>query len=154
MAVRLENRIPPPIVGACTAALMLGVAWALPGLGFELPYRVPIAVAVGALGVLIDLAGLAQFLRARTTINPLRPRNASALVTGGIYRWTRNPMYLGMATLLLAWGAWLANAGALAVISLFVAYLNRFQIAPEERALAERFGDGFAAYRARVRRWL
>jgi len=133
---------------------MLGVAWALPSLGFELPYRVPIAVATGAIGILIDLAGLFQFLRAKTTINPLRPKNASALVTGGIYRWTRNPMYLGMATLLLAWGVWLANAGALAVISLFVAYLNRFQIAPEEGALQDRFGDEFAAYRARVRRWL
>lgn len=133
---------------------MLGVAWALPSLGFGLPYRAPIAVATGAIGILIDLAGLFQFLRARTTINPLRPQNASALVTGGIYRWTRNPMYLGMATLLLAWGVWLANAGALAVISLFVAYLNRFQIAPEEGALQDRFGDEFAAYRARVRRWL
>lgn len=133
---------------------MLGVAWALASLGFELPYRAPLAVAIGAVGILIDLAGLFQFLRARTTINPLTPKNASALVTGGIYRWTRNPMYLGMATLLLAWGVWLANAGALAVISLFVAYLNRFQIAPEERALEDRFGDEFAAYRARARRWL
>jgi protein-S-isoprenylcysteine O-methyltransferase Ste14 len=72
----------------------------------------------------------------------------------GVYRWTRNPMYLGMAVLLLAWGLWLANGAALAVISLFVAYLNRFQIAPEERALQARFGDEFTAYRARVRRWL
>ena len=133
---------------------MLGVAWALPALGFELPYRVATAVATGAIGILIDLAGLFQFLRARTTINPLKPDNASALVIGGIYRWTRNPMYLGMATLLLAWGLWLANAGALAVILLFVAYLNRFQIAPEERALEARFGNEFAAYRARVRRWV
>lgn len=127
MAFRLEHRIPPPVVGACTAGLMLGVA------------RLPVAVATGALGILIDLAGLSK---------------ASALVTGGVYRWTRNPMYLGMAALLLAWGFWLANAGALAVISLFIAYLNRFQIAPEERALEARFGDEFTAYRARVRRWI
>jgi len=87
-------------------------------------------------------------------VNPLKPDSASALVVAGIYRWTRNPMYLGMATVLAAWGLYLANIGALAGVALFVAYMNRFQIAPEERALEARFGADFAAYRGRVRRWL
>ena len=154
MALRLEHRVPPPIVAACTAGLMYAAALALPVLAFDLPYRLVPVMALVAVGIAIDIAGIVHFWRARTTVNPLTPQRASALVTGGIYRWTRNPMYLGMAALLLAWGLWLANAGALAVISLFIAYLNRFQIAPEERALRARFGDEYTAYRARVRRWI
>jgi protein-S-isoprenylcysteine O-methyltransferase Ste14 len=97
---------------------------------------------------------LAHFLRARTTINPLKPGNASALVAGGIYRFTRNPMNLGLATLLLAWTIYLGNIAALAGVLLFILYMNRFQIAPEERALQARFGAEFDAYCARVRRWI
>jgi protein-S-isoprenylcysteine O-methyltransferase Ste14 len=141
-------------VGVITAGLMYAISRVLPLFAFDLAHRQVLVAATAALGIAIDVAGLVAFRRARTTINPLSPHKASALVTGGIYRWTRNPMYLGMAALLLAWGLWLANAGALAVIAAFVAYLNRFQIAPEERALEARFGAEFAAYRARVRRWL
>jgi protein-S-isoprenylcysteine O-methyltransferase Ste14 len=83
-----------------------------------------------------------------------QPAAASSLVTGGIYRWTRNPMYLGMALALAGWGLYLGNFGALALVGLFVMYIDRYQIDPEERALTARFGDAFAAYRRRVRRWL
>ena len=154
MAVELENRIPPPIVAACAAALMLGMAWVAPALTFDLPARVPIAIVVAVAGGSLDLVALAHFLRARTTINPLKPASASALVMGGIYRVTRNPMYLGLATLLLAWAIYLSSLAALAVLPLFVLYINRFQIAPEERALQARFGAEFDVYRARVRRWI
>ena len=95
-----------------------------------------------------------SFRRARTTVNPLRPANSSALVTSGIYRHTRNPMYLGMATLLAAWATWLGTPWALFGIVAFVAWITRFQIIPEERVLANLFGADFAAYRARVRRWI
>lgn len=152
--MKLEHRVPPPIVAACTAGLMLPAAWLLPVLAFDFPVRAPIAAAVACLGALVSLTGVLQFWRARTTVNPLKPEAASALVIAGIYRWTRNPMYLGMAIVLAAWGIYLANLGALAVAALFVAYINRFQIAPEERALEARFGADFAAYRRAVRRWL
>jgi len=154
MAFQLENRIPPPIVAVCAAALMLGMAWVAPALAFELPWRVPVAVIVAVAGGSLDLVALAHFLRARTTINPLKPGNASALVVRGIYRVTRNPMYLGLAALLLAWAIYLSSLAALGVLPLFVAYMNRFQIAPEERALQARFGAEFDAYRTRVRRWI
>ena len=106
------------------------------------------------IGVVLDLVALAHFLRAKTTVNPLRPDAASALVIAGVFRFTRNPMYLGMAILLAAWAIYLANIAALAVLPLFVLYMNRFQIAPEERALEARFGAEYSRYRARVRRWL
>ncbi|MEB0160908.1 isoprenylcysteine carboxylmethyltransferase family protein, partial [Pseudomonas sp. AH2 (2023)] len=91
--------------------------------------------------------------RSRTTVNPLRPDKAAALVSGGVYRVTRNPMYVGMMLLLVAWAVYLDSAWVLAGPVAFVAYITRFQIAPEERVLRAKFAD-FDAYAARVRRWL
>jgi len=150
----LEHRIPPPIVAACTAVLMLAAAWALPMLNIEIPSAAAVALLVASAGAGISLAGVVQFLRARTTVNPLQPSAASALVTGGVYRWTRNPMYLGMAAVLLGWAIYLSNLAALAMLPLFIFYMNRFQIGAEERALEAGFGDEFVRYRRRVRRWL
>ena len=131
---------------------MLGFAWIVPAFTFPIPPG--IAFALAAVGVLLDGIALFYFLRSRTTINPLKPASASALVTGGIYRFTRNPMYLGLATLLFAWAIYLGNLAALAGMPLFILYMNRFQIAPEERALEARFGADYVAYRTRVRRWV
>ncbi|HEU4353132.1 MAG TPA: isoprenylcysteine carboxylmethyltransferase family protein [Burkholderiales bacterium] len=152
MAIGLENRVPPPIVAACFAAAMLALAWVAPALTFPIPSAFALAVAL--VGVSLDAIALIHFLRSRTTVNPLKPDSASALVTGGIYRLTRNPMYLGLAALLLAWAIYLGNLAALAGLPLFILYMNRFQIAPEERALEARFGAEYIAYRSRVRRWV
>jgi protein-S-isoprenylcysteine O-methyltransferase Ste14 len=100
------------------------------------------------------MAGIREFRVARTTVNPLQPGQATSMVTSGIYRFTRNPMYLGMMLLLVAWSAWLGNALALLLAALFVLYIGRFQIAPEERMLSRLFGPDFDAYRGQVRRWL
>ena len=131
---------------------MLGVAWTAPAL--TLPIPSVLAFPVAAVGVVLDAIALLYFFRSRTTVNPLKPASASVLVTGGIYRVTRNPMYLGLATLLLAWAIYLGNFAALAGVPFFILYMNRFQIASEERALEARFGAEYAAYRRRVRRWL
>ena len=142
------------LVVAVAALLMWAVAWALPALGLALSGRVPVAIVAVLIGVLISVAGVVEFRRARTTVNPLRPDAASSLVAGGIYRLTRNPMYLGFAFALLGWGIFLSNPLALAMLFVFVGYMNRFQIVPEERALESLFGDAFKAYRSKVRRWL
>lgn len=150
----LELRIPPPLVG-----LVLAVAgWAAAPLGpvmAELagPRRL-LALALLAAGLGVELSGVWAFARARTTVNPLRPERARALVTGGVYRITRNPMYLGMVLLLLAWAVQLGAALALLAPPLFIAYIGRFQIRPEEQRLQALFGDAYRAYCARVRRWL
>lgn len=154
MAIGLENRVPPPVVALCTAGLMYAAAWLVPALDFGLPWRRTIAAVLCVAGASLDGVALAHFFRAKTTFNPLNPSAASALVTSGVYRFTRNPMYVGLALLLLAWGIYLANVAALAPLPLFVSYINRFQIAPEERALRTRFGAEFDAYCERVRRWL
>lgn len=150
----LENRIPPPLVALVLAGSMWGIARVAPSLGLEFAIRVPVAVAIALAGLAFDFSGLLAFLRSKTTVNPLKPERASALVTGGVYRFTRNPMYVGMLLFLLAWGVYLDCLPAFIGPVLFVLYMNRFQIGPEERVLREKFGAPFEAYMGEVRRWL
>lgn len=152
--LNLEHKIPPPLVAALVAAGMWGLASQPPALPLEAALRQPLAAALALAGVGFDLLGLWAFLRARTSINPLKPGKASALVTGGIYRVTRNPMYVGLACLLAAWAVHLSALWPFAGPALFILYMNRFQIGPEERVMRGKFGDAYAAYAAKVRRWL
>lgn len=150
----LDHRIPPPAVGALVAAAMWGVSAIGPQFPIAAEARyVAVAVFVAA-GVAFDILGLVAFRASRTSINPLRPERASALVTRGVYRVTRNPMYVGMGFLLLAWAVYLSALLPFAGPALFVLYITRFQIQPEERVLMGIFGAEFSAYAARVRRWL
>jgi len=150
----LEHKVPPPVVGALVAALMWAVAPLGPSLGLPAGAKYWVVALVAAVGVAFDLSGLVAFRASRTTINPLRPERASALVTGGVYRLTRNPMYVGIALLLVAWALHLAALAAFAGPVAFVLYVTWFQIIPEERVLRRLFGEEYAAYTARVRRWL
>ena len=149
----LDARIPPPVVELAAALLMWALARETPGLDLSIPFRIPVAILFASVGIAIALSGVVAFRRSRTTVNPLRPSNASALVTSGIYRFTRNPMYLGMLVVLAGWAVALANAAAFLVLPFFVAYLTAFQIRPEERALEALFSE-FPAYRDSVRRWI
>jgi len=150
----LEARVPPPLIGALTGGLIWLAARRLPGLRIDIPGRAPLAITASVLGFFVSLAGIISFRRARTTVNPMRPDTASALVVTGIYRVSRNPMYLGFALILLGGAIHLSNPAALLPLPIFVLYINRFQIDPEERALETLFGAEFRAYRARVRRWI
>lgn len=142
------------MVALVCAVAIWQIAARVPGLAFDFPGRVPLAAAIATLGLAIDFLSLLRFLRARTTINPLSPGKASALVAEGLYRYTRNPMYLGLLLVLTAWTLYQGNVLGLAVLPLFVAYLTRFQIVPEERLLAAKFGGSYEAYRRAVRRWI
>jgi protein-S-isoprenylcysteine O-methyltransferase Ste14 len=137
---------------AVCALLMWLVAF--PVFDFALPGREIMAALFFIVAVIIGLSAVFGFHRAKTTANPLKPEASTALVSGGIYRWTRNPMYLAMLLVLVGWACIVSNWAALAILPLFVAYLNRFQIGPEERALQARFGAEFESYRRKVRRWL
>ncbi|KWT65470.1 putative protein-S-isoprenylcysteine methyltransferase [Comamonas testosteroni] len=109
---------------------------------------------LAALGAAFCIAGVWSFQRARTTVNPITPAASTTLVVSGIYRVTRNPMYLGFALLLLALAMYWGKLSGLLLVPLFMTYLQHFQIRPEERALQARFGALFAAYCRQVRRWL
>ena len=149
-----ELRVPPVVVTLLSALLMTLLARSATGLHWPTPLRFAGALLLFAAGVAIAVAGVREFRRASTTVNPLTPAAASAMVRSGIYRHSRNPMYLGMLLVLAGWAVWLASLAAVAVLPVFVLYLNRLQIEPEERALASRFGADFEEYRRSVRRWL
>ena len=150
----LELRVPPLVVVALCALLIFAVRRSIPELGVFIPGRRAIYGVLLVAGVLVAAAGVLQFRRAGTTKNPMTPDAASALVTGGIYRFSRNPMYLGMVLVLLAVAVFFSHPLGLAGPALFIAWITLFQIAPEERALRKRFGAAFEEYCARVRRWI
>ena len=152
--MNLRLRIPPLAVVALAGGLGWITTRIVPALNFEFPGRAGLAATFGLLGVACSVLGVASFRLARTTVNPMTPDATTALVVSGIYRITRNPMYLGFLLLLLAEIVWLANPAAFLVAPAFVLYLNRFQIAPEEIALRSRFGAEFNSYAAHVRRWI
>ena len=133
---------------------MWAIAEVGPQFDLALQARYVVAGTLVVVGLAFDLLGLIAFRASRTTINPLRPERSTVLVTGGVYRITRNPMYMGMALLLLAWAVYLSSLLPLAGPLVFVLTITRFQIQPEERALKTLFGEDFARYAARVRRWL
>jgi len=120
----------------------------------SLAVRLSVALSLAAIGQCISVGGMVSFRRAKTTINPFNPTAASSLVTSGVYRFTRNPMYVGLVLTLFGWAVFLSSWPSLVLLPLFVLYLNRFQIKPEERVLSCLFGAEYVAYRERVRRWL
>jgi protein-S-isoprenylcysteine O-methyltransferase Ste14 len=150
----LELKIPPVVVGLLLGAAMAAVPRFTPAFAFVLSAGRIIATGLAVTGVVVALLGVVSFRRAGTTVNPLQPAAASQLVVSGIYRWTRNPMYLGMLLVLLGWGVVLANAIAFLAATAFIPLMNRLQIGPEERILAATFGPAFTAYQSAVRRWL
>ena len=150
----MELKLPPPLVAFLTGALMWWAARTTPIMSFSFPARLAVAIACAATGVLVAVSGALTFRRAGTTVNPFQPDKATSLVVSGVFAYTRNPMYLGLLLVLTGWSIWLANALAFVFVPAFVVYMNRFQIVPEERALASLFGKEFADYKSRVRRWL
>ena len=154
--INLEHKIPPPVVGLACAGLAWWLASAAPALAVQLPGRLALGLALvlAAAGFALELWGLQTFRRHRTTPNPLTPERTRAVVQSGPYRFTRNPMYVGVALQLLAWCGYLGNPVSLLALAAFVAYITRFQILPEERALTRSFGEPYLQYLRSVRRWL
>lgn len=147
----LSLRVPPVVLSVLFATLM----WFLPGVWAVLiPGQWVVATVLATVGGAFCIAGVLAFRHAQTTVNPVNPDASTALVVHGAYRWTRNPMYLGFTFLLLAFAVWLGKMSAMLLVPLFMAYLQRFQIRPEEAALQARFGDSFDTYRQQVRPWL
>jgi protein-S-isoprenylcysteine O-methyltransferase Ste14 len=150
----LELKIPPPVVALACGYGAWQLCAAVPGLAFDWPGRVAMAVLVASVGFSFDVVSILRFLAVRTTVNPLTPGKSERLVIDGLYRRTRNPMYVGLLLVLCGLAIHLGNPLALAAPAAFVAYITRFQILPEERMLAAKFGPHYDDYRAAVRRWL
>jgi protein-S-isoprenylcysteine O-methyltransferase Ste14 len=150
----MRPRIPPPLL-----MLLAG------GLMWVLDQWMPLAQWIGrpwnrfgglvaAAGIAVSVAAFVRFRKAGTTANPLDPSKASRLVTDGVFRLSRNPMYLGLVLLLIGWAVWLGSASPWLVPPLFVIVLTLVQIVPEEQALGRSFGEEYVSYRRRVARWI
>jgi protein-S-isoprenylcysteine O-methyltransferase Ste14 len=149
----LELKIHPPIVLLFCLGLTYGLSHylpilAIPSIWFGLHWY------IGASGVLVALAGIWEFRKAKTTINPTTPEKASYLVSGGIYRVTRNPMYLGMQLIIIAAIFKFGSYYSFIALAFFILYITEFQIKPEERIIERIFGEEYLHYKKKVRRWL
>ena len=150
----LELKLPPLALAlACAVAMWLAAGLA-PALAIGLPWRPLPALLVAGAGLAFAVAGVAAFRRAATTVNPTRPQDTRTVVVSGVYRLSRNPMYVGFLLALAGWAIHLDHGLPFLFLPAFVAYMNRFQIGPEERQLAARFGTEYARYAQAVRRWL
>lgn len=147
----LENRIPPPVIAIGCGALIYLLR---DHFRVQSGFNVYIAALIFFASFAVIILAMREFRRARTTVNPLRPETASSLVQSGVFSLSRNPMYLGLFGLLLAWTVYLGAPAGVAALALFVIWMNLLQIRPEEKAMAELFEDDFSRYCSRVRRWL
>lgn len=148
----IELKIPPAVVWLICALIMWVLARLLP-FG-ALPHLPVVAMVIAGIGIGVSFAGVWSFRKARTTINPLEPSQATHFVSKGVYQLSRNPMYVGLACCLFAWAICLSYLLTWIGILLFIAYMTRFQIIPEERALRLKFGKEYENYYLKVHRWL
>ena len=149
-----ELKIPPVAQFLAVGAAMWLIAKYMPALSAEIPGRKALVVLFFCVSGFVAVPAIAAFRSAGTTVDPRYPEKASRLVIRGVYRYSRNPMYLGLLLLLIAWGVYLSNLLGFACLPLFVLGMNRLQIRPEERAMEAQFGDEYRAYRESVRRWI
>ncbi len=150
----LELRVPPAVVWLIAAGAIFACTRSFPSARFDFPARRAVAIACALAGIALAVAGVREFRRAKTTVSPLEPGRASTVVGTGVFRATRNPMYVGMALGLAGVALWPGSLPGLLLVPAFCGYLTVFQIMPEERALLARFGAPYQAYLQRVRRWL
>lgn len=150
----LELKIPPLAVCAVFAFAIYGLENVVQSAIVPFSGHRIAAMALMLLGLTLAIAGVVQFRRAKTTVNPLTPLAATSVVDSGVYRLTRNPMYLGMALMLLSVAVWCSTLLGYALVPLFCVYMTEFQIKPEERALLAIFGQEFSIYMTKVRRWI
>lgn len=151
---KLELKVPPVLLVVIVAAGMWAVSRISPNLSFAIPGVVWIAVGLAMAGAGIAVLGVLAFRTAGTTVDPRVPEQSAQLVVRGVYRYSRNPMYLGFLLVLCAWGLFLGSAPSLLFLPGFIAYMNHFQIGPEERFMRDKFGKSFTRYRSEVRRWV
>ena len=151
---QLELKIPPVGMFLLFLFALLGLQAVTPGHEISPAFRVLAGLVLLAASGVFGITGILHFKRAGTSVHPLELERSSVLVTHGVYAISRNPMYLALLLALLAYGFVMSNGYCIAFAVLFVPVMNRFQIIPEERVLAERFGAAFIAYCRETRRWI
>ncbi len=148
----MRNRLPPLAVLALCLILAFGLAQTIPWPVLPAPLWL-IILEILCAGCLL-VPAVASFIRKKTTMSPVSPERATQLVSTGVFGFTRNPMYLGMLLLMLAFALWLGAASSLLAVAVFFWAIDQLQIPDEENALLQSFGQDYAEYKARVPRWL
>ena len=147
----METKIPPPIVTLIFIFLIAFSNRIVEPFSFE--FQMPLGVALIICGLAVLILAVRVFKQLETTINPMQPSQASKLAITGPFKFTRNPMYLGMSIMLIGFGVIFGAKLIVCLLALFVLYITIFQIMPEERAMEQKFDD-WKDYSAKVRRWL
>ncbi len=150
----MRLRIPPPFVASMFAVLVWATNLVLPAGKVFFSGQTVMAVVLVVLGFTIAFVAGRSFRKAGTQIDPRNPDKSETIVQTGIFQYSRNPMYLGMVLVLVGWSVWIGNTFSIAIVWLFVWYISRFQIIPEEEALTAKFGADYEAYLGKVRRWI
>lgn len=150
----LDLKIPPVAQGVIALALIWLLYRYMPIFHIDIAYKGTVSVVIICIGVLVGVLGIAAFIKLRTTVDPRYPENARTLVVVGIYRYSRNPMYLAIVLVLFGISIYLGALSSLLILFLFVAYINRFQIGLEEKMLERKFGEKYLKYAKAVRRWI
>lgn len=152
--MNLELKIPPAVVMLFFMILMYFISSVFTSFNIDFMFQMFLSVETAVSGFVLIVAATYVFNEKGTSINPMKPESATFLVRYGIYKFTRNPMYLGMVIILIAWLIFLGNVLNIVNIILFILYMNKYQIIPEEKALEKLFGDEFLSYKTKVKRWL
>ena len=150
----LKTKIPPPVYMLIMAYIMWLLDKFLPLYNWlNSPWNKLGLIIIG-MAILLDIWSLLLFFHAKTTPNPMKPGSTSHLVTSGLYRYSRNPMYLGLLMMLIGWGLYLGSLSPLSMLPLFIRLLTKQQIEPEEIILMDKFGPEYKDFQQRVRRWI
>lgn len=150
----LENKIPPLMLVVIFGLTMVAFSPLLPTVEINRSFSLLLSLALFSAGIFFAGSGVLEFMRKKTTVDPREPEKATTLVVSGVYHISRNPMYVGFALLLAALVTYLRSPVLSVGVLFFVVYMNRFQIEPEERVMANIFGEAYVRYKAKVRRWL
>ncbi len=151
---KLELRVPPIAVFLLVLLLMYVLKGLIPSFTVTVPFVKLVVIGLTLLSVYIGFAGVYEFRKVKTTVNPVKPENASTVVNTGVFAYTRNPMYVALLLLIIALGLWWQHLSVILCGALFVSYMNRYQIKPEEQVLERLFGEEYLKYKNRVRRWI
>ena len=146
--------IPPPIQALLSAIMMWLISRYFTHANFSLNGINIFALIFLIIAAIIIILSMYKFKKIKTTISPLRPNKTSSLVNSGIYAYTRNPMYLGLLLMLFSTALFLKNLISFLIIPLFILFITKNQILPEEEALENIFGEEYKNYKKKVRRWI
>jgi|TARA_A100001011_G_scaffold259955_1_gene268423 protein-S-isoprenylcysteine O-methyltransferase Ste14 len=146
------SKIPPPLV---VLILVISTFFSSKKIDLiQIPFQTSIAIFILSVGILILINPVLKFIKSKTTINPIKFKKVNKLVTSGIYRYSRNPMYLGMLMIVISSSIFYLNIYSILTPLFFYLWINRFQIKREEVFLTEKFGEDYLSYKKKTRRWI